>query len=72
MVKYQNHAKCRQLAEKSVWLYARRVFCQSNLWNEVIHPDDIGFIEKNQPAMRRGEPQSDKYRIKHKDGSWRW
>jgi len=41
--------------------------------DEVIHPDDIGLSKRIIRLWRRGEPQSDEYRIKHKDGSWgRW
>jgi PAS domain S-box-containing protein len=47
-------------------------FANPNLWRELIHPDDISFIQQNQSALDSGQMVSSQYRIKHKDQSWRW
>lgn len=44
----------------------------SNLWYEVVLPEDKPNIDKNYPVMRAGKPFTQEYRIQHKDGSIRW
>ena len=41
---------------------------------EFIHPDDLGSIQKMIADVfaNPGVPQSSEYRVRHKDGGWRW
>lgn len=45
----------------------------SRSWEALLHPDDL---ERAQAAVKahfeRGEPFDLEYRLRHKDGSWRW
>lgn len=43
-----------------------------NLWSERIHKDDQSKIRKILKDFRKGIPFDIEYRIKHKDGNWRW
>jgi diguanylate cyclase (GGDEF)-like protein/PAS domain S-box-containing protein len=46
---------------------------QSSQWREVIHPDDVDNCSvKWQAAIRTGEPYSTEYRLRAKDGTYRW
>jgi diguanylate cyclase (GGDEF)-like protein/PAS domain S-box-containing protein len=42
-------------------------------WKDIVHPDDMGdcFL-KWQTALRTGEPYDVEYRLRAKDGSYRW
>lgn len=42
-------------------------------WPQVIHPDDIGLcVEKWLNSLREGKPFEHEYRLKRKDGVFRW
>ena len=43
-------------------------------WFDRIHPDDVIAIHANGQALQEGRTaaQNIEYRIRHKDGSWRW
>lgn len=44
-----------------------------NQWPQVIHPDDIGLcVEKWLESLREGKPFEQEYRLKRKDGVYRW
>jgi PAS domain S-box-containing protein len=44
----------------------------SNLWQEVVLPEDMDQINRNYPEMLAGNPFAQEYRITHKDGNLRW
>jgi diguanylate cyclase (GGDEF)-like protein/PAS domain S-box-containing protein len=42
-------------------------------WTVIVHPDDPGVcVEKWESAQRAGEPHDVEYRLRGKDGSYRW
>jgi PAS domain S-box-containing protein len=42
-------------------------------WSERVHPDDLPLVrEATQAAFRDGTPLNCEYRMRHRDGSWRW
>jgi diguanylate cyclase (GGDEF)-like protein/PAS domain S-box-containing protein len=43
-------------------------------WKEVVHPDDIEKIAKMSVSIRSvpGNSATGQFRMRHKDGSWRW
>ncbi|GAA0572993.1 sensor histidine kinase [Rhizomicrobium electricum] len=42
-------------------------------WTKPIHPDDVsGFLETWDEARRRGEEFRTNFRLRHRDGSYRW
>jgi len=44
-----------------------------NQWPQVIHPDDIGAcVDKWLKSLREGKPFEHEYRLKRKDGVFRW
>jgi|GEM_PF-1287753 PAS domain S-box-containing protein len=43
-----------------------------DLWQQVIHPDDRGVVERHFTGYKTGQAVKDEYRIIHKDGGLRW
>jgi len=42
-------------------------------WTVIVHPDDLGLCaEKWENALRTGDPYDVQYRLRAKDGSYRW
>jgi PAS domain S-box-containing protein len=41
-------------------------------WNVLHHPDDLAVGLERDERIRRGEPTEAEFRIRHRDGSWRW
>jgi PAS domain S-box-containing protein len=41
-------------------------------WNVLHHPDDLPVGVERDEKIRRGEPSSTEFRIRHRDGQWRW
>jgi PAS domain S-box-containing protein len=41
-------------------------------WRSGIHPDDVGALEKEVEALRRRETFRSEYRLRRRDGEWRW
>src|ERR1700719_368742 len=55
--------------------YTGRTFeqMQGSAWVEIIHPEDSpGCLTKWQTALRTGEAYDVEYRLRGKDGSYRW
>ncbi|MGA8273124.1 MAG: diguanylate cyclase [Candidatus Sulfotelmatobacter sp.] len=47
--------------------------CQGTGWTGMVHPDDLAFCqEKWESARKIGEPYELEYRLRAKDGSYRW
>jgi diguanylate cyclase (GGDEF)-like protein len=47
--------------------------CWGTGWTEFVHPDDLAFcLEKWENARKVGEPYEVEYRLRAKDGSYRW
>ena len=56
-------------------IYGYRIddfFANSNLWYEVIHPQDKMLVEHEDEILSKGGQSNTTYRIIHKDGSTRW
>jgi PAS domain S-box-containing protein len=47
-------------------------FANPDLWREIIFPEDILVLEKNQFLLYNGKITSCQYRIRHKDKSCKW
>jgi diguanylate cyclase (GGDEF)-like protein/PAS domain S-box-containing protein len=46
---------------------------QGSQWKDIVHPDDVENCSIQwQAAMRTGQPYSTEYRLRAKDGSYRW
>ena len=45
-----------------------------NVFGELVHPDDLELTRRNFAALLQeaGKSQSAEFRMRHKDGSWRW
>jgi len=42
-------------------------------WTVIVHPDDLGLcVEKWESALRTGDPYDVEYRLRGKDGAYRW
>lgn len=42
-------------------------------WLDALHPDDRRWLQKTWPgAVERAQPVDTEYRLRHRDGSWRW
>jgi PAS domain S-box-containing protein len=41
-------------------------------WNVLHHPDDVGVGHERDERIRRGEPSVTEFRIRRRDGEWRW
>ena len=42
-------------------------------WLDAIHPEDRRWLQKTWPgAVARARPVDTEYRLRHRDGSWRW
>ena len=50
----------------------KEFFTNSNLWLEVIHPDDRSMVEEAHRPIKQQESLDIEYRILHPDGSIRW
>lgn len=58
--------------EKVYGLTVKDFAANSNLWYEVILPEDKPTVDKNYPTMYAGQPFTQQYRIKHANGDIRW
>ncbi len=53
--------------------YAENAFVNRNIL-EIVHPDDLGWVQERfaKLAAAPGAQDRDSFRLKHRDGSWRW
>ncbi len=42
------------------------------LWNQSIHPEDLAYCERNIQGFKQGKGFDIQYRVKDKDGNWKW
>ncbi|MDA0867484.1 MAG: PAS domain S-box protein, partial [Cyanobacteria bacterium] len=57
-----------------IWGYTRsELFYDADLWFDRIHPEDqAAVIQPNRVIMTRQATGSCEYRLRHRDGQWRW
>jgi diguanylate cyclase (GGDEF)-like protein/PAS domain S-box-containing protein len=53
--------------------YSNEAFSANpNLWKEIIHPDDIDQVEKDEKLLLMGQPTSVEYRVIHPENEEKW
>ncbi|HEV8282885.1 MAG TPA: response regulator [Chitinophagaceae bacterium] len=57
---------------KSILGYDPADFSERFFWASIIHPDDASEIFASMPAFYEKGFEEREFRIKHKDGTWRW
>ena len=58
---------------ENVYGYTSEEICQSSLWFESIHPDDLPAVKEAYEALfARGQAYCAEYRMRRKDGRWIW
>jgi len=58
---------------ENMYGYTSEEICQSSLWFESIHPDDLPVVKEAYEALfARGQAYSVEYRMRRKDGRWIW
>ncbi|MBK5270445.1 MAG: PAS domain-containing protein, partial [Bacteroidia bacterium] len=58
--------------EKVYGYTAEEFFADSDLWQNVIHPEDKGISKQQVQLLNQGKQVVNQYRIIHKDKSIRW
>lgn len=52
--------------------HADQLLAAGNLWDQLMHPDDRSRFRHDLDCTAAHHPASCEYRLRHRDGSWRW